>query len=182
MLIFKIIILVLLLLLSFFCIIFLLTPLFSNVPFVVSRRKAIDQLIEAVPLVKGNIVYDLGCGDGRILFSLAQKYKDISCVGVEISPFPFILARCKQYFFKLENISIQYGDFFHKDISVATHVFVYLFPEVIDKLLPKFESELQSGSQVISCDFAFSSRQPDSIIEIPSRKNQRNKKLYIYNF
>jgi len=163
-------------------IIFLLTPLFSLIPFVPVRKKILNEIISALELNEQSILYDLGCGDGRILFAAAKANPHISCIGIEISPFPFLLANLKKFFNISKNVRILYGNFFKLNISSASHVFLYLFPEALDDLLPKFEKELKAGSRVVSCDFEFSKRRPDKILEVKSTKWQKNKKLYIYDF
>lgn len=166
----------------FFSLTFLLTPLFSLIPFVPVRKKILNEIISALELNEQSILYDLGCGDGRILFAATEINPHISCVGIEIAPFPFLLAKVKKVFSFSRNVRILYGNFFKTNLSSASHVFLYLFPEALEKLLPKLETELKSGSRVISCDFKFSKREPNKIIEIKSTKWQKNKKLYVYVF
>lgn len=161
---------------------FLITPLFSSVPFVPVKKKTLNKIVSALNLDEQSILYDLGCGDGRVLFAAQRAHPQISCVGIEISPFPFLLAKIKQAFSPKKNVHIFYGDFFNLDISKATHIFLYLFPETLDILLPKLKRELKTGSKVISCDFEFSKIKPEKIIEIKSMNQQKNKKLYIYSF
>jgi precorrin-6B methylase 2 len=146
------------------------------------RKKILSEIVSALELNKQSILYDLGCGDGRILFAAAKANPDISCIGIEISPFPFLLAKIKKAFYFSKNVHILYGNFLKLNISSASHVFLYLFPEALDDLLPKFEKELRAGSRVVSCDFEFSKRKPDKILKIKSTKWQKNKKLYVYNF
>jgi precorrin-6B methylase 2 len=161
---------------------FLVSSLFSLIPFVPVRNKILGEIISALELKNQSILYDLGCGDGRILFAATKANPHISCIGIEIAPFPFFLAKIKQIIYFPNNVRILYGDFFKLDISSASHIFLYLFPEALDKLLPKFEKELKTGSKIVSCDFEFSNRKPDKILEIQSTKWQKNKKLYVYNF
>jgi precorrin-6B methylase 2 len=161
---------------------FLLTPLFSLIPFVPVRKKILNEIISALELNEQSVLYDLGCGDGRVLFTALKVNPNIVCVGIEISPFPFLLAKMKEFFCVSKDIDISYGDFFKVDVSPASHIFLYLFPRVLDALLPKLEKELQIGSRVVSCDFYFSKRKPDKILEIKATKWQKNKRLYIYDF
>lgn len=165
-----------------FSIIFFSTPLFSRIPFVPCRKKVLNKIVDTLKLQDNSVLYDLGCGDGRILFSVAKKNKNISCIGVEIAPFPYLLAKIKKFFSGSKNVTILYGNLFKTDISPATHIFLYLFPKILDELLPKFEKELKPGTRIVSCDFQFSKREPNEIVEIESRKWQINKKLYIYIF
>ena len=166
----------------FFSLVFLLTPLFSLIPFVPVRKKILNEIISALELKEKSVLFDLGCGDGRVLFAATKVDPHISCIGIEIAPFPFLLAKIKNIFSFSKNVRILYGNFFKINISSASHVFLYLFPEALDKLLPKFERELKVGSRVVSCDFEFSKRKPNKIFELKSTKGQKNKKLFIYDF
>ncbi len=161
---------------------FLLQPLFSFVPFIPVQRKVLDEIFLNLKLEENSVLYDLGCGDGRILFEAKKRNRSISCVGIEIAPFPFLFTKIKSLLHSSKNIHILYGNFFNIDISPASHIFLYLFPEVLDDLLPKFEKELKPGTRIVSCDFQFSKREPNKVIEIKPTKWQKNKKLYIYDF
>lgn len=163
-------------------ILFFLAPFFSLIPFVPVRKESLSEIISALELKNRSVLYDLGCGDGRILFAAAKRNPHISCIGIEIAPFPFLLAKIKKILSASKNIQILYGDFRKISVSPASHVFVYLLPEALNDLLPKFEKELKSGSKVVSCDFRFSKREPNKVLEIKSTEQQKNKKLYVYDF
>lgn len=175
-------VILILFLIIFLTLLYFINPLFSLIPFVPVRNKILNEIISALELNDQSILYDLGCGDGRILFAATKTNPLISCVGIEIGPFPFLLAKIKNIFLGSKKVRILYGDFSKKDISSATHVFLYLFPEALDKLLPKFEKELKAGSRIVSCDFEFSKRKPNKIIETTLTKSQKNRKLYVYDF
>ncbi len=172
----------LLLLIFLSALLFLITPLFSLIPFVPVRKEVLNKIVSALELKEDSTLYDLGCGDGRVLLEALKSNPNISCIGVEISPFPFMLAKIKKLLNSSKNIYILYGNFYKTNISEASHIFLYLFPEAMDKLLPKFEKELKVGSRVVSCDFEFSKRKPDKILETGLPNWQKNKKLYVYNF
>ncbi len=180
----NIILTLILLIVLFLGCIFLMTPLFSKVPFVPVRKKVLKDILSALELSNKSVLYDLGCGDGRILFVAAKIFPSISCVGIEKAPFPFMWAKLHKLFTgKMgEKIAIIQGDMFKKDVSPATHIFLYLFPELMDSLLPKFEKELKPGTRVVSCDFQFSDKQPDQVLDLEAKKYQLNHKLYVYNF
>jgi precorrin-6B methylase 2 len=159
-----------------------MTPLFSKVPFVPVRKKVLADIISSLNLSNESILYDLGCGDGRILFAAAQVFPGISCIGIEKAPFPFLWAKVRQLFSGNKKISLIRGDMFKADVSPATHIFLYLFPELMDALLMKFKKELKPGTRVVSCDFQFSDKKPDQILNLKVAGHQLNRKLYIYNF
>ncbi len=164
------------------CLIFLMTPFFVKVPFVPVRGKVLNDIVSALELSDESVLYDLGCGDARVLFAAAKSNSKISCVGIEKAPFPYFWAKSKKFFLKDKQVKILNGDMFQLDTSGATHVFLYLFPKFMDSLLPKLEKELRPGSRVVSCDFEFSGRKPDQILNLKATKNQLNKKLLVYNF
>ncbi len=171
-----------LLLVILLVILFFLAPFFSLIPFVPVRKETLSEVISALELNKQSILYDLGCGDGRILFAASKSNPFVSCVGIEIAPFPFLLAKIKNVFGVSKNVQILYGDFHNINISPATHVFLYLLPAALDNLLPYLEKELRPGSKVISCDFKFSKKEPSTVLETGTIKSRINKKLYVYNF
>ncbi len=161
---------------------FLLTPIFSRVPYIPTRRKVIRDVLKEMNFKDGDVLYDLGCGDGRFLFTALKCHSNITCVGVEKAPFPFLLAKFRQIWSGNKNISIIYGDLFKTDTSSATHVFVYLFPKFMDRLLPKFEKELKPGTRVFSCAFEFSNKKPSQILDFKSKSYQLNQRIYFYDF
>ncbi len=161
---------------------FLATPLFSKIPFVSVRRKVLPEIICAMNLNDRSVLYDLGCGDGRVLFFAAKLYPDISCVGVEKAPFPYLIAKIRMLLSGDRRVSILYGDMFKVNLSLATHVFLYLFPGLMGSLLSKLERELKPGTKVFSCDFQFSNKQPVSILDLKSKSHQLNRRLYVYEF
>ncbi len=176
------ILLFILFIIFFFAVLFLMTPLFSRVPFIPVRKNVLDDIISSLKLSNQSVLYDLGCGDGRILFYASKIFPSIKSIGIERAPFPYLCAKAIKALSGSKEVSIVYGNMFKKDLSHATHIFMYLFPEVVDRLLPKFEKELKSGTRIVSCDFPFSKRQPNQVIELLATKHQLNKKLYIYDF
>ncbi len=165
---------------SIFLVLFCLTPLFSRVPFVPVRSRAVKEMLDVFELKDENVLYDLGCGDGRVLFKAGNIYPNVEFVGIERAPFPYLLAKMRGMLYKNNNVSIRYGNFFTQDISKATHVFVYLFPSLLDELLPKFKRELKSGVKIFSVDFEFSGLIPENVVPLVSKKWQLNKKLNVY--
>ncbi len=176
------ILIILLLCFLLLCLLFLSTPIFSKVPFVPVSKRVLEKIINELDLSHGSVLYDLGCGEGRVLFEVSEKNKNVKCIGVEKAPFPYLWAKLRQFFFKNKNVSIVYGDMFKTDVSSATHVFLYLFPELMDILLPKLENELKAGTRVLSCDFQFSKKDHSKVIKLEAKSYQLNKHLYVYDF
>lgn len=136
----------------------------KRAPFVPAPRRMIDQLSALVDLNAESVVYDLGCGDGRVLRSLYRRYPAARYVGIENDSFPYLLARIANWNIPAHHLLIKRKNFFAEDLSSATHIVMYLFPEVMDQLLPKLEKELQPGTVLISFDFPFTDKKPERIV------------------
>lgn len=103
-----------------------------------------------------DVVYDLGCGDGRVL-TIAAKEFGARGVGIEIDPLRFLLSKVLVKFHGVSGrIKIVRGNFFEEDISEATVVFLYLIPKTLEKLKPKLLKELKKGTRIITVRYAMS--------------------------
>lgn len=151
----------------------------TGVPYVPIPKGVLKKLPEALALNNSSALYDLGCGDGRILYTLART-STARFVGVEKAPFPYLASLIRGFLARKKNVRIKYGDIFKTQLSDASHVYVYLLSDVMDKLLPKFERELKKGTRVVSCDFQFKTRVPSNTI--PALGGKRPHILYVYDF
>jgi len=170
--------LVFILLLALFCLYLFFQAFYwvvSGVPFVNSKKKVMRVLQEEVKLKPGEILYDLGCGDGKVISFLAKNNPQVNFLGLELN---FSLILIAKIFRRLPNVKYQRGNFFKKDLSQADYIFVFLFPELMDKLLPKLEKEMKPGAIVISNSFKFSQKVPFRKIESPNVLES----LYFYKF
>jgi hypothetical protein len=148
-------------------------------PFIPIPHDAIPSLIEHATITKGDIVYDLGCGDARILQVLAKRHPDVQFVGIEKALFPYLIA--KIFSLKFNNIKIKRKNFFKIPITDATVIITYLFPSVLDLLLPKFERELHNA-KLFSFDFPFSKKEYETVYTIKERQGKLGSKIFVYKF
>lgn len=151
----------------------------TGVPFVPVPKSAMKKLPEVMDLGNGAVVYDLGCGDGRVLYMLAEQ-SDATFIGVEKAPLPYLAAKLREKSAPRKNVKIIFGDIFKVPLGDATHVYTYLLSRVMDKLLPKFEKELKPGTTVVSCDFKFSKKPYEKSVDAPEGKTKHT--LYFYRF
>jgi SAM-dependent methyltransferase len=103
----------------------------------------------------GDLVYDLGCGDGRMVVTAAWRY-GARAVGIEIDPLRY--AWCQALITVLglrDRVRIIYGDFFNHNLSDANVVTCYLLQDTNNKLVGKFRQELSPGARVVSNAFTF---------------------------
>ena len=151
-----------------------------RVPFVPVAEYVVEALKKEEPLGPGDLFYDLGSGDGRAVLAMAKEYPDAKAIGVEKGPFPYLLSRLSRFFTKRENASFLFKDFSKVSLGGATHVYMYLYPEVVQRLLPKLQAELRPGAKVILCDFPFQARTADRTV--PVFKGKKKYTLYFYEF
>lgn len=154
----------------------------TRVPFVPVSGEIVGSIIEALELKKSSVLYDLGSGDGRILFAAAEKFPGAKLIGIEKAPLPLLISKLPLFWHKRTDISIVSEDFFDVSLYSATHIFTYLSPEDMDELLPKFERELSPGTRLVTCDFVFSKKLPDKEIDLGRGDFKLSKKLYVYVF
>jgi len=106
-------------------------------------------------------------------------------IGIENNVLPILLARAESFLNKKKtgnDVEIINGDFFKQDLRNATHIFTYLYPNIMDELLPKFEEEFKPGTRLVSLSFKFASKNPISEIDLKRSKYKLGRKLYIYQF
>ena len=123
------------------------------VPFVPTPQEIVERMLELAQVKKGDVVYDLGSGDGRIVITAAKKY-GVKAVGFEIDP---DLIKQSRESIKKEGLGqlaeIREQDIRTVDLSPATVVTMYLLPEVNLMLRPNVWRQLKPGSRVVSHDF-----------------------------
>jgi precorrin-6B methylase 2 len=149
----------------------------TDAPFVPVPKEIENDIIISLKLVPNSILYDLGCGDARILLKAVQKHSDIKAVGIDIGFLPYFLA--KFYTRKHKNIKIKRGDIFKTNISDATHIFIYLSP-AINKLFLHICQQCKPDTRIVSCDFELENTTPTQIIELNKTTSPRGKKLFVY--
>ncbi len=99
-------------------------------------------------------VYDLGAGDGRLILGAAEFSDSERIIGYELSPVHVLICKIKILLSgQSDRISIRMNNFYTANLSDADVVFCFLNPFALEKLRPKFESELKKGSRVVSYSF-----------------------------
>jgi len=148
------------------------------VPFVSTPENVARFMLKLAEVKPGEIVYDLGSGDGRILVIAAKEF-GARGVGIEIRKdlVEESLRRIKSL--GLEGaIKIIHGDFFQVNISEADVVTLYLLTSVNERLKPKLEKELRPGTRVVSHDFEIPGWTPVKVIDL--NEDWRSHKIYLY--
>jgi len=149
-------------------------------PFVTSPQRAVDKMLEMANLKPGETLYDLGCGDGRILIAAAKSYH-VKAVGIEISERLVKTAEDNVRSDGLEGqVKIIHGDFMKADLSNADVVTLYLMTAANEKLRPDLEKYLKKDARVVSYDYPIPGWTPVNQEETdPSRYGNRHT-IYLY--
>jgi predicted RNA methylase len=128
----------------------------ADAPWLPSPMKTVHKMLAIADVGSNDVVYDLGCGDGRTLIVAARRFK-ARAVGIEINPLRFLLCQFLITILGLrKRVRIKFGNFFKKDLSEATLVTCYLLQETNYKLERKFLEELRPGTKIVSNSFTFS--------------------------
>jgi SAM-dependent methyltransferase len=150
-----------------------------DVIYVPTPQPIVDKMLELAQVKKKDVVYDLGCGDGRIVVTAAKRY-GARAVGFDIDPAR--ITEAKQNVEKNgvgELVTIENKDIFTLDLSPASVVTLYLLPELNDRLLPQLE-KLGPGARVVSHDYAVSALVPARTVEVTPRGDDREHPVFLY--
>jgi SAM-dependent methyltransferase len=136
-----------------------------DVVFVPTPYVAVDAMLKVAKVGNGDVVYDLGSGDGRIPIMAVQKYNAARAVGIDINP-----ERIKEAEANLkaagvgDRVRFLNEDLFQASISEATVVTLYLLPSLNLKLLPKLLADLKPGTRIVSHAFDMGSWKPQQTL------------------
>lgn len=127
---------------------------FTGAPWVPTGKRTVRSMLEVANVGAGDVVFDLGSGDGRIIFEAARR--GAKAIGVDINPFWILWCRMMSFFYGLQDsVKFLHGNFFDHDISKASVVTMYLLQETNERIQNKLVSELEIGARVVSCVFTF---------------------------
>ncbi len=129
------------------------TPPKLDVPYIPTPQHVVDKMLEMGRVGSGDVLYDLGCGDGRIVVTAARD-RGARGVGIDIDPIRIEEAKQNaQQAGVAERVEFRVGDLFESDFSQASVVTLYLLPEINRKLRPQLWRQLKVGTRVVSHAF-----------------------------
>lgn len=139
-------------------------------PFLPTPEDIVEGMLELARVGEGDVVYDLGCGDGRIVIAAVKDYGADRGVCVEIDPLILDQARQNARFEGVEGrIEMVEADLFDIDLSPATVVALYLLPQMNLELRPKLWRELRPGARVVSHRFHMGNWEPHEEVRFYGR-------------
>jgi SAM-dependent methyltransferase len=153
-----------------------------DVPYVPTTEAAVQAMLKLAEVKKTDLVYDLGCGDGRIVISAA---KDLGARGVGIDINPVRIGEAKENARKAgveKLVRFEENDLFEADIHEATVVTLFLLPHINLKLRPKLLHDLKPGTRIVSNTFDMGDWKPEKEAIVPDTDEQSylSHKLYFW--
>lgn len=163
------------------------THILLRVPYVPTKTAMAKRMVEAAKLRGHETVFDLGCGDGRLLFETEHARrsakpaphgaKSYNTVGFEIAPLIYLLARTKKILLG-SRASIRFGNFFNANLRGADVIFCYLFPNIMPRLAAKIKAECKPGTRIISNTFHIPGLPLARVLKKNAKKRMQT--VYVY--
>jgi SAM-dependent methyltransferase len=154
-------------------------PRKPDVEYVPTPQPIVENMLVVAKIKKTDLLYDLGCGDGRIVVTAAKKY-GVKAVGYDIDPKRVAEARENVKQNGVENlVTIEQADIFTLDLSRANVVTLYLLPELNVKLIPQLD-KLASGSRIVSHDFDMEGVEPDKKLKLEPAGVPERHTVYLF--
>lgn len=141
-----------------------------EIPFVATSHEVAAEMLRLAGVTERDVLYDLGCGDGRIVIMAAQDHHAHG-VGIDINPDLIQRARVNADRSGVSaSVRFQVEDLFQTDLHEASVVALYLIPKMNLRLRPKLLAELKPGSRIISHNFDMGDWKPDKEEEVDGQK------------
>ena len=140
-----------------------------DVPYVPTPQNVVEAMLKLGEVKKGDILYDLGSGDGRIVVTAAKMY-GVKGTGIDINPERIAEANANaKQAGVTDTVRFLNQDLFEADMKDATVVTLYLLPSINLKLRPKLWKELKPGTRIVSHSFDMGDWAPEKKIEVDGR-------------
>src|SRR5687767_5310746 len=138
-----------------------------DVPYVPTPQNVVDEMLKLAGVTKDDVVYDLGCGDGRLVITAVKKFGAQRGFGVDIDPQRITEGNANAKAAGVtDRVTFAAQDLFQTDLKDATVVTLYLLPEVNLRLRPKLLSDLRPGTRVVSHSFDMGDWKPEKTVTV----------------
>lgn len=136
-----------------------------------TNRKVAKAAFRLAKVTKKDVIYELGSGGATALMVVASEF-GAKGVGIEIEPFRFFLSKVTVWRKGLsKEIKLKRGNFYKEDLSEATVLYLYLVPQTLNRLIPKFKKELKKGTRIVSYKYE---------MNLPVKKEDKENELRLY--
>ena len=149
------------------------------VEFVATPQDVVERMLTVAGITKDDVVYDLGCGDGRIVVTAARRY-GCKAVGYDLDPLRIQEARKNAAEHRVADlVIIEQKDVLKADLQKASVVMLYLGTEINARLVPQLE-KLGPGARIVSHDFPLGDLPPARVVGMTSRADGRKHTIYLW--
>src|SRR5579863_10155267 len=158
------------------------SPRLPDVPYLPTTEPAVDAMLKLASVKSSDVVYDLGCGDGRLVIAAAKEY-GARGVGIDINPDRIREANANARKAGVENlVRFEENDFFKADIHEASVVTLFLLNTVNLQLRPKLLQELKPGTRIVSNTFKMGDWKPDQEVTVQGTNDKTpfSRNLYLW--
>jgi SAM-dependent methyltransferase len=152
-------------------------PITRGAMFHPSASVRVKTVLDRVPMAPGELLVDIGCGDGRVLCGARRRY-GVRALGFEVNPLAYVMARLRTL--GMSGVEVRCADFWKAGLDGADVVFCYLFPDVMKRLAEKLAAELRPGTRVVSCNFPLPGWTPQEILRPDS--SLHGDPIYLYRY
>lgn len=136
-----------------------------------TKKRTAKAAFKLAGVTKKDIVYELGSGEATALIVACEDF-GAKGVGIEIEPFRFFLSKITILRLGLSTkIKLVRGNFYKEDLSSATVLYIYLVPQTLNRLIPKFKKELKKGTRIVSYKYE---------MNLPIKKTDKKNELRLY--
>lgn len=150
-----------------------------DVVYVPTPNDVVAAMLKLAGVKKTDVVYDLGCGDGRIVVTAAKKY-GARGIGFDVDPQRLKESRANVKKNKVgQLVQIKNQDIFTVDLSKASVITLYLLPSLNKRLVPQLQ-KMKPGSRVVSHEYGIAGVKPDKVIHIKSREDNAEHTIYLW--
>lgn len=140
----------------------------ADVVYEPTPRAVVETMLDLAQVGNGDVVYDLGCGDGRIVVAAANR--GASGIGIEIDPRLVEWAQANVLAERVgDSVQIRNQDLFLTDLSSASVIALYILPAMNERLRPILFRDLKVGSRVVANGFEVPGWKPDRVVDVPTR-------------
>lgn len=136
----------------------------SAAPYLPTLPKQRKHQIGLVDFKDGDVVYDLGCGDGSLLFDAVRKNNNIKAIGFELALLPYLIGLFRKSLGRHKNVTIKFRDLFGQKINDADIIFIYLLEKSYSKLISKFKKEIKDNCLVVISTWPLKSIYPHKVV------------------
>lgn len=171
-------ILIIFLLVIFFILINFAWAGISAAPWLPSKRKDRQRILDLADVQKGDIIYDLGSGDGQWLYYFAKNSLAKEIRGFEISLVMYLISWIKKLFNSYPQVKVDFKSLYKADFNKADVILCFLTPRAMKNLVPKLQREMKKGARLISYAFSLPQKNP----EIINKTKKDDIPIYLYRF